>query len=119
MQHAPLILLTLLSYFSWLGLWIAISRSPLVPDLLECWVTKEPMTRNDVDDWLLNQGKFKLLKLWTCVYCQAFWTSCLHGLTCGAVLATLWAPAWIFIAPLLILSFYPWYLSAMTRIWKP
>lgn len=119
MNHLPLILTVLLSYFTWLGVWIAVSRSPLVADLLELWVTGAPMTREDVDTWLINQGKFKLLKLWTCVYCQAFWTSCLHGTTCGTALGILWAPAWICITPLLILSSYPWYLSSMTRIWKP
>jgi hypothetical protein len=118
MDHAPLVLTVLLSYFFWLGAWIAVSRSPLVPDLLEIWVTKTPMLHADVDDWLTNRGNFKLLKVWTCVYCQAFWTSCFHSITCGTALAILWGPAWIFTTPLLILSFYPWYLSSIQKLWK-
>ena len=57
-----------------LGLWMVIFGSPLQITLLEKW-TGSPCTSDDVDLWLAQRSHWFLLKLRTCLWCQAFWTS--------------------------------------------
>lgn len=74
---------------------ILLFRSPLIPHLLELAVTKEPMTHDDVAEFLLPRSKF-LFNLWLCAICQTLW--CL-------------APAWLLLCDsfeiLVLLSAYP------------
>jgi hypothetical protein len=115
----PLFIGFLLSFFFFLGLWLAISRSPLIPDLMEWFVTKEPMTHKDVDNWLIDSGRMNLFRLWTCPHCQSFWASVAHGGACSGILSVEFSnPLYILASPILILAFYPLYFFTITTLWK-
>jgi hypothetical protein len=113
-----LLLHCLVAYFFWLGVWVVIFRSPLVPDFLEAWVTDNPMTHQDVETFLINTGRFKLLRLWACQYCQAFWTSCAFAVTLSVLVCCSISWWWCFLAPVWALTFYPWYLSSVSKLWR-
>lgn len=53
---------------------IIIFQSPLVGHFLEVCFTRTPMTSEDVRQWLMGRSML-LYRLWTCVYCQTFWTT--------------------------------------------
>lgn len=90
-----------LSILPWVGLWVIIFCSPLLCHLLELWVTEEPMTSSDVEDWLITHQYFRLLNLYVCVWCQAFWTTVGGALTYTLAFSTaLWFPIYV-------LTFYP------------
>lgn len=82
------------------GLWAFIFCTPLIPSLLS-WMIPNIYTRYDVESMLAEQQRWWLLKLYTCVWCQAWWTSCLaavlHGVTFGPLYNT----------PIYALSFSP------------
>jgi len=112
-------LLLSFSFFTFLGLWLAISRSPLIPDLMEWFVTKEPMTHADVETWLITHGRMNLFRLWTCPHCQSFWTSVLNGgAATGLIFAESGNPAHIALGPVLVLAFYPFYFYLITLLWR-
>ncbi len=55
-----------------LGLWALLFFSPLIPSLVGLY-RRQPTTAQDVEDLLVGQRSWKLLKLYTCGWCQAFW----------------------------------------------
>lgn len=87
-------------WLPWLGLWVAIFKAPTIPHLFELF-TKIPTTTDDVEMWLLQQGRYRWLQLYTCVWCQAFWVSAAAGVTLALVRKDLvWAVVYA-------LSYYP------------
>lgn len=93
--------LILTCWLPWFGLWIALLRSPLIPHLVEKFWSKEPTTTEDVEMLLLQYGRYNALQLYTCIWCQAFWTSVAAALTLAAADGSLlWAPVYA-------LSYYP------------
>lgn len=107
------------SFLFWLGVWAALSRSPFILTAMELLVTKAPMTREDVDSYLINTGKFKLLQLWHCPWCQAFWTSLAFAVSihCAAPCADC---PWEFLFRVLVATFaaYPVFLLPIFYLWK-
>lgn len=96
-------------WLPWFGLWIVLFRSPFIPHAVEKLWTKEPTTTEEVELLLLQHGRYNLLQLYTCVWCQAFWTSVAAALTLSLAYGSL------LMAPIYALSYYP--LTALAS-WK-
>lgn len=92
-----------------LGAWVILFRSPLLPHLVEWLVTKEPMTSSDLEDLLLRRGSFFLYGLYTCLWCQAFWTSAAAAIAYGVFFGDAWK------IPLYALTVYP---ITSFAVWK-
>lgn len=90
------------------GLWIAVFCAPSIPHAMELLITKRPMTSSDVEDFLLEGSHFKLLQLYSCTWCQGFWTSVLAGTAYGLLFGS------FLLFPVYILFYYP---VTMTLIW--
>lgn len=102
-----------LSILPSVGLWIAVRCSPLIPHLMELLVTRRPMTEEDVENHLMAAGRWKLLNLYLCVWCQAMWTAVLSSLMyCYLVDGS---PLGYLNAPLTALMFYP---ITTVALWK-
>jgi hypothetical protein len=108
----------LVCYWFWVGVWVALFRSPLVPDLMEWKVTHDPMTHKDVETWLTNQAKFGWLRLWTCIHCQSFWVSFFFALSAAIMLACFLHPVYLLVFPLGALPIYPFSLFTLAKLWK-
>lgn len=93
--------LILSCWLPWFGLWIALFKAPSIPHLVEVLLTKEPMTTDDVEQLLLVNRHYKLLQLYTCAWCQSFWTSVAAGAT--YLVATGSSLVWL---PVFTLSYY-------------
>lgn len=113
MEHTVVI-----HYLFWLGLWAALSRSPFMQTVFELFITKSPMTRADIESYLMVTGRFNLLQLWLCPWCQAFWISLAFSATVAC--ATDGLCGWAFIAKVLIGTFaaYPLFLLPVHYLWK-
>ncbi len=59
-----------------IGLWAFVFCSPIIQSLASL-LTGEPWTSQDIENWLVEGCKWKLLKFYTCAWCQCFWTSAL------------------------------------------
>lgn len=89
--------------FCWLascGLWIALFKSPAIPHLAE-FFTKQPTSSDDVEFLLLSHKRYGLLTLYTCIWCQAFWTSALAALCYSIIAGPMLA------LPIFALALYP------------
>ena len=84
------------------GIWIVLFCSPLLPHMLENFVTGEPTTKEDLRLWLLQQDSWRLLQLYDCRWCQAFWTAVLASL-----LHTDLSLFWPLVIAWKTLTFYP------------
>jgi hypothetical protein len=102
----------------WLGLWAATFRSPFVQTIMEKFVTKEAMTRDDVENYLVMSGKFNLLTLWLCPWCQAFWVSLANAITCALIFNNAGFVMGLASVPVNTFAFYPIFLLAIFHYWK-
>jgi hypothetical protein len=93
--------LILTCWLPFLGLWIALLKSPLIPHLLESFVTYTPMTEVDVLNYLSDKNRWTLMSLYSCIWCQAFWISVGAAATYGVATSQF---IWI---PIFALSYYP------------
>lgn len=111
MFHSDMLLKTIIEFLRHflpaVGLWIIVFRSPLVNHLLEVLSTKTPMTSDDVDMWLANRGRFKLLTLRNCIWCQAFWTTVVAVLSYCVASLLRGESVSVFALPVQVLTVYP------------
>ena len=95
-----------------LGIWIVIFCSPLLTHAYEKFIAKAPSTEEDMRQWLMNTERWKLLQLYDCRWCQAFWTSVLASIFFNEF--SLWWPlhvAWTALTFYPIIAFAVWTLS--------
>ena len=113
------ILTLVVLYWFWVGVWMVIFRSPLLPDLVERFVTKSPMTHNDVENWLISNCYFGWHRLWTCLLCQSFWVSLAVDASVAVAFTLLFHNrALLLWFPLGALVFYPFVILTLHKRWK-